>query len=121
LKAQQIEREKYEAKLRAENEAKQKAINEKLKAERLEKERIQAELKKRDDAEKERIRLIKESELKASLAGDKEKMQIWLDSISVSKPDVSKFERIESIERANEIFSKFEAFKIWAKKQIETL
>lgn len=91
----------------------QKQIDDKKKAD--EKAKKDAELKAENEA-KEKAEL----ERKASIAPDKEKLTIWLNSISLDEfaPESIK---PESVMVANDIMSKLEAFKNWALKQIETL
>ena len=113
-----------QAKLQAENDAKVnelKRLVEKAAKELEEKEK--AELKAIKDAEikaSEERALVERLAKKAASASDKVKLTTWLNSIKLDEfaPENIK---PESVKIANDIMSKLEAFKSWAKVQIETL
>jgi len=123
-----VEKEKADkilAEQKAIAEAKRKRIeaeNEtKLKAERIERERLESELKAKKDAEAEAERIRVEAELKAKKEADKmakapvkKQLSTWVDSFSI--PELS----VEN-EKKELIKEKFNAFKIWAKKEIENI
>lgn len=144
---QRIENERAaEAKKQAEILAKQKAEAERLakleaeKAEKLRKEqeailikerqdraKLEADLKSKRNAEIEaenkRIEAEKLAKLEAeklAKAPDKEKLKIWIESMTIKPIGAEKMNK-ESIILANEVFSKFESFKRWAKKEVESL
>ena len=103
-------------KLKAEADAK-------LKAERQAKEKIEAELKAKQQAEEKRLKEIadaerkkKEDEAKAAKAPKKQKLNVWIDSVSLVAPV-----GLESDELSKEIIEKFNGFKSWAKSKIESL
>lgn len=112
-----IERAKAKAeadRIEAENQAK-------LKAEREAKEKLEAELKAKKEAEIKAETERKEAEEKARKEAEKlakapvkKQLNIWVDSFELP-PFITEHEK------ANEIFNKFEAFKNWAKKEIENL
>ena len=115
------EREKADKLLEAQlaQAAKEKAIADaKLKAANEEREKLQREAKERQDAidkaDRERIA----AEKKAAKAPDKVKLTAWVNSISINEITVS---APESIQVAATITEKFNAFKAWAKTQIETI
>jgi hypothetical protein len=136
LKAQKEESDRLakiesdkQAKILAEEKekaAKEKAISDaKLKAEQEEKARIQEELEARQKAEQqakekavaeEKARVA--AEKKAAKAPDKVKLNTWVDSFNI--PEISLKEN-DSNEIADSIQVKFNAFKSWAKIQVETL
>lgn len=126
-KAEAVEHAKIEAKKQAEldkEKAKQDAI---LKKEREEKAKLEAELKAKQDAEnkakelkaKEDLRLKKEAEELAK-APVKDKMTDWIDKCLFKGIETSEMNE-EQIKLSNDIFSKFEGFKKWAKSEIEKL
>jgi hypothetical protein len=86
--------------LRKENEEKQKQleIERKRQVEELAKQKAKAEFEAK--------------------APDKEKMNRWIDSLNIAVPELS---NLNAMATANLISQKFEAFKVWAKQQIETL
>lgn len=122
---QRIENERAaETKKQAEILANQKAI---LLKERQDRAKLEAELKaKRDaeiEAENKRIEAEKLAKLEAeklAKAPDKEKLKIWIESMTIKPIGAEKMNK-ESIILANEVFSKFESFKRWAKKEVESL
>lgn len=138
LKAEAEEKEKQLAKERAEAEAKQKAIQEEadkkareekakqdaiLKAEQEAKAKIEAELQAKKDAEikaeAERLAKIeadKKAAEKLAKAGQKKQLETWIDAFQIEIPEHLKDDKI-----ANDILSKFWAFKSWAKKETENL
>lgn len=110
------EAEAKAAKLKAESDAK-------IKAEREAKEKIEAELKAKQQAEEKRLKEIadaerkkKEDEAKAAKAPKKQKLNVWIDSVSLVAPV-----GLESDELSKEIIEKFNGFKSWAKSKIESL
>ena len=120
------ERELMEAKLKAEQEAREKEIAiERAKAE-AEKQKLEAELKAKEQeakrlAEIESARIKAEQEAKAKVEQEakelakapiKVKLNAWIDGFSI--PEMKEAE-------AQEIINKFNAFKSWAKKEIEKL
>jgi len=120
------ERELMEAKLKEEQEAREKEIAiERAKAE-AEKQKLEAELKAKEQeakrlAEIENSRIKAEQEAKAKAEQEakrlakapiKVKLNAWIDSFSI--PDRKEVE-------AQEIINKFNAFKNWAKKEIEKM
>jgi len=87
--------------------------------------KLQAELKAKADAEKaEQIRIEDEkkavmvAEKKAAKAPDKVKMLVWIDELTLPFIELK---QNESNIKASDIKVKFEAFKNWAKSQIETI
>lgn len=124
LAEQKAEAERL-AKIEAEKQAKiQAELKEKADAERKEKERIEAELKAKQEkelaeqkekelTEKKRI----EEEKKAAKAPVKEKLTKWVNSFSIEIPD----SELLNNEIALNIKAKFDAFKKWAKSEIEKL
>jgi hypothetical protein len=106
------------AKLKAENEAK-------LEVERKERERLAAELKvKKDEEEKvkqaeiDRLAAEEKERIKASKATDREKLNKWVDSFTLTQLGAENI-KPESIKIANDITEKFYSFKVWAKLQVE--
>jgi len=124
LAEQKAEAERL-AKIEAEKQAKIQAdLKAKADAERKEKERIEAELKAKQEkelaeqkekelTEKKRI----EEEKKAAKAPVKEKLTKWVNSFSIEIPD----SELLNNEIALNIKAKFDAFKKWAKSEIEKL
>jgi hypothetical protein len=123
----QLEKERLEAKAKQEEieakareeKSKQEAI---LKAEREAKEKLEAELKAKKEAEIKAEKERKEADEKARQEAEKlakapikEQLNIWVDNFSIEIPD----EKLMNNETASLIKNKFEAFKTWAKKQIE--
>jgi len=116
-----IEKEKQDAIL-AEIEAKAKIEREKAEAERK---RLEDELKAKQEAERKAKELAEQleadriaAEKKAAKAPDKEKLVKMVDSIVISIPELKDSNAIAA---ANVINAKFEAFKTWAKSQIESV
>lgn len=114
LAEQKAAAESERKRIEAENEAK-------LKSERIERERLESELKAKKDAEAEAERIRVEAELKAKKDADKlakapvkKQLSTWVDSFSI--PELS----VEN-EKKELIKEKFNAFKIWAKKEIENI
>jgi hypothetical protein len=115
------EREQAEAKIKAEQEAARKAA-EKAAAEKA---KLEAELKAKRDAE---IKAQKEAEAKAEAerkakaeaakAPDKQKLTVWVESLSLPELILT-----TSTGKAAEgvIKEKFNAFKTWAKSQINNM
>jgi len=118
-----IEKEKQD-KILADIEAKAKIERDKAEAERK---RLEDELKAKQDAErkakeeadkKEAERIA--AEKKAAKAPDKERLTLWVESMLITGIGAENMSK-ESIDVANSIFSKFSAFKSWAKSEIEKL
>ena len=115
----EAERKKAEAeaeKIRKENEAK-------LKAEQEEKLKLQQELERKKlaeiKAENERLAKLEAEKLEAEKllkAPIKEQLNSWVDSFQNEIPENLKNDIV-----ANEILSKFWAFKKWAKNQIDAV
>lgn len=112
----QKEREEANAILKAEQE---KA---RIEAEKAAKEKaaLEAELKAKQQAEAEAVvkrnaEILAEEKAKAlaAKAPRKEKLTKWVESFEIPK--------FENDEKANDILSKFESFKTWAKSEIEKL
>lgn len=106
--------EEKQVKERAEHEAK-------LKAERIEREKIEAELKSKRDAEIKAENERKESERLAKIEADKlakapikNQLNTWVDSFTYGIPPTDN-------EATKLIIEKFEAFKKWAKSEINNL
>ena len=74
-------------------------------AELKEKQRLEAEAKAKIEAEK-----------KAAKAPVKEKLSVWINSLSTEIPN-----GLEKDNTALLIQAKFESFKVWANQQIESL
>lgn len=136
LKAEAAEKEKQLQEERAKAEAERKAIEEKARKEKLEAElkaaeilkaeqeakaKIEAELKAKKEAEekaeKERLAEIerqkKEAE-KLAKAPVKKQLTVWVDDFKLPEIQINH-------ETSTLIKTKFEAFKKWAKEQIETI
>ncbi len=97
-----------------------------IEKERAEAKKIADELKAKQDAENEAKRLAEEAEKKRiadekklAKAPDKEKLKAWLNTIVM--PDIPNGLSNESGTIGLEISNKFDNFKNWAIKQIETL
>jgi hypothetical protein len=115
------EREAEELKLKAEKEAKEnerlRKESEKIEAERqAERNRI-AELEKAEKARKAIELAELEAKKKAELAGDKEKLTNWVNSLSI---EIAGGLKPEGQTVAKEIGEKFESFKKWALTQINS-
>jgi len=135
------------AKQKVESDAKQKAIEDQMKkereaaeferkrveaenqkridAERKEREKLQAELRAKQEAEaRENLRIQKEqkakqdAEKKVAMAPDKDKLNIWVNSLIL--PDIS-LSSTNAINMSEDIQMKFKGFKNWAMFQINTL
>ena len=142
LQAESEQKEKELAAERAKAEAERKALEEKARKEREEAESIlkaeqekarieaekaakekaalEAELKAKQQAEAEAVakrnaEILAEEKAKAlaAKAPRKEKLTKWVESFEIPK--------FENDEKANDILSKFESFKTWAKSEIEKL
>jgi len=113
-----------ERKLQSDKEAKIKAENDaKLEAQQKENARIAKELQDKKDAEikAENERLAKiEADKKVAdkllKAGQKKQIESWIETFQIEIPEHLKDDKI-----ANDILSKFWAFKSWAKKETENL
>lgn len=119
----EAERKKAEEeRKKAEQEANRKLEEERRKAAELE-----AELKAKKEAEERAAAEIAKQEEekrkaaeKLAKAGDKAQLKVWVDSMLIGGIGTEKM-KPESVEVANEIISKFESFKTWAKSKIESL
>ena len=132
-KAIVAEREKQAKELarqKAESDAKQKAIEDAARIEREKQAAIiakqEVELKAKDAAElkakQEAIRIERERierEKQAAKAPDKDKLKVFVQSITL--PVLPELKQAESQVVLNVIASKFEAFKVWASQQIESI
>ena len=125
LKFEAEKREKEIALERKANEerlAKEQAENKaKLDAQRKENEKIAAELKAKKDTEIKAENEKKQAELQSKQNAEnlakapiKEKLNLWVDSFSLQNTDIQN-------EKTLLITQKFESFKLWAKKEIETI
>lgn len=122
----EAERKANEEKLRIEREAAKaeadrvaKINTERLKAEQEEKQKIANELKAKKDAEEkaERERIAEEERLKKEAdklakAPIKKQLNTWVDSFTIPVLTLEN-------EKKTAIIQKFEAFKVWAKTEIE--
>jgi hypothetical protein len=114
--------------LKAKAEAEQKAAEERAEAQRIqaENDRMATELKQRQEAEAEAKRqeeLQKASQIaemkRIATAGDKEKLQHWMNTFVHGQ--IPTMAQDSALETANEIQTKFNAFKSWADGQINKL
>jgi hypothetical protein len=124
IEAQRIENEKL--KLEAEKrekeiEAERKLNEQKLAEAKAKAEKIEAELKAQKDAEIKAENERKEAELKAQKEAEKnakapikKQLSLWVESFEIP------FFTIEN-DKAKQINAKFEAFKKWAKNEIENV
>lgn len=101
-------------KLRAENEAK-------LKKEQEAKAKLEAELKAKQDAEAKAKAERQQAELKVKAEAEKlakapikKQLTVWIDSFSIPEINIDN-------EKTKLINDKFQSFKEWAKKEIESL
>jgi hypothetical protein len=116
---QKLAEERAKAKAEADRiEAENKA---KLKAEQEAKAKLEAELKAKKDAEIKAENERKQSELKAKAEAEKnakapikKQLSIWVDGFSIAEINVEN-------EKKTLIKEKFEAFKKWAKNEIESI
>ena len=126
-KIEQEKRDKAE-KERLAKEAKERAENEaKLKKAAEEKAKLEAQIKAKEEADrKEKLRLEEiakaeaEAKRKASLAPQKDKITKWVKSFEIPVLDTKNFDENAS-DKAKEIVAKFDAFKKWAIKEIESV
>jgi membrane protein involved in colicin uptake len=115
------ERAEFEAKLKQERETRERLEREEL----AKREALMNELKAKEEAEQKRsaaeqaeqLRLKKEAETKAA-APDKEKLVNYINSLSFTELNLST-EKGKII--AGVISQKFEAFKVWAIQQSQTI
>lgn len=114
LKAEADKREK-------EIEAEREEARKKLKAEQEAKAKLEAELKAKKDAEIKADNERKQAELKAKAEAEKnakaqikKQLSFWVDSFSIAEINVEN-------EKKTLIKEKFEAFKKWAKNEIESI
>lgn len=126
IEAERIRQEEIAAenKRLKEEAEKQAAI---LEAERKKADALEAELKAKKDAEEAAAaEIAKQEEEKRKAAeklaksGDKAQLKAWVDSMLIQGIGTEKM-KPESVDVANEIISKFESFKTWAKSKIESL
>lgn len=109
-----------EEQMKFEAEQEQKRIEQQEK-ERKEKEELEAKLKAKQEEEKrlelerlaEEQRLKKEAE-KLAKAPVKKQLNAWVDTFQLPTPQIDN-------EKSREISSKFQAFKNWAKEQVESI
>jgi hypothetical protein len=121
LKAEAEQREKEIEAERKEHERELAIEKARLKAEAEQREKIEIELQKKKEAEEkveaERIEAElqekKEAEKKAK-APIKERLTVWIDGFNIAAINIEN-------EKKELIVSKFEAFKEWAKKEVENL
>lgn len=107
--------EAYKAKVEAE-QAERKAIEQ----QRIENEILKAELKARQDADLKLESDKAKAELKAKIEAEKiskepvkKQLSIWIDSFSIAEINIEN-------DKATLIKDKFESFKKWAKREIES-
>lgn len=107
--------EAYKAKVKAE-QAERKAIEQ----QRIENEILKAELKARQDADLKLESDKAKAELKAKIEAEKiskepvkKQLSIWIDSFSIAEINIENH-------KATLIKDKFESFKKWAKREIES-
>jgi len=118
------EAEKREKEIEAERKANEQKLAEeraKAKAEQESKAKLESELQAKKDAEIKAENERKQAELKAKAEAEKlakapikKQLNIWVESFSI--PEI----KIES-EKKNLIKEKFEAFKKWAKNEIDNI
>jgi len=126
-------RAKEEAKIKAQQEAERKEHEEALRKEREERERIEAEARAKQEKIEAELKAKKEAELKAqqeeenrkreeeklakkkALAPEVERLNEWVDAFEV--PVLLG----EETKKSKEIESKFKAFKVWAKKEVDKM
>lgn len=108
LENERLEKERKESERKlAEEREKQAKLEAELKAKK------EAEEKAKKEAEAEKQRLEKEAEERAK-APIKKQMLYWIDSFDIPETSIENH-------KVQEIKSKFEAFKKWAKSEIEKL
>ena len=108
--------------------AKQKAdADAKLKAANDEKKRLEDEVKAKNKAEQDAIdkeiadqKARLKAEKEAAKAPDRERLNLWVDSMVIKGIGTENLNE-ESVQIANEIMTKFSAFKNWAKTQVTNL
>jgi len=108
----EAERKQAEEKARKEREA----IEAKLKAEKDAREKAEAEIMAKAEAEKKAEADRIEAEKKAAKAPKKTKMNLWIESMTITAPS-----GLESDSDVTEIINKFNSFKNWAKTQVNNL
>lgn len=120
LKADADAKEKAIEKERADAKAKLKAVqienNRLLDIEKDKSDKIIADAKAKIDAEAEKLEAKRIEKLNLELAPIKFQLQEWVNTFSIQIP-----ESLEQDEIANEILSKFWAFKSWSNNQIKSL
>lgn len=122
IEAEMVAKEAIEAKERAEKERKEReSYEDKIKAERIERERVEAELKAKKDAELKAENARIEAERIAKIEADKlakapikNQLNTWVDSFTYGIQPIDN-------EATKLIIEKFEAFKKWAKSEINNL
>lgn len=122
IEAERVAKEAIEAKERAEKERKEReSYEDKIKAERIERERVEAELKAKRDSEIKAENARLEAERLAKIEADKlakapikNQLNLWVDSFAYGIPPTDN-------EATKLIIEKFEAFKKWAKSEINNL
>lgn len=120
-KANELKLAEERAKAKAEAdriEAKNKAL---LKAEQEKKEKLEAELKAKLEAEQKAENERKQAEAKAKLEAEKlqkaplkKQLTVWVESFTIAEINIEN-------EKKTLIKEKFEAFKKWAKNEIENI
>lgn len=113
------------AKIEADKQAKiQAELDAKLKKEQEDKAKLEAELKAKKDAEIKAENERRQAELKAKAEAEKlakapikEQLNKWVDGFSIELPS----SELLNNEKALLIKSKFDAFKKWAKTEIESI
>lgn len=108
-KERQIEANK-QAELQAEKDAE-------IKKEREAREKLEADLKAKQDAELKAEQEAKKEAEKLAKAPIKKQLSVWVDEFSIAIPS----NELLNNDVALDIKSKFEAFKKWAKSEIEKL
>lgn len=131
LKAAKEKADKAAQKLKEENDkklAKEKAdASEKIRIEKEKSDKLQKELDDKKAAEKleidkknAEIEKQKKDAEKLAKAPVKDKMNLWVDSMTINGIGAENFND-QQLQVANEIFKKFASFKTWAKAEIEKL
>jgi hypothetical protein len=128
----QAEKEREELRIKAAKEAKEnERLRKEAEAKRIESEKEAKRIEQERQAERNRIAELErienerktkeaaeiEAQKKAALAGDKEKLNKWVNSLSI---EIAGGLKPEGQKVANQISEKFEAFKKWAFTQINT-
>ncbi|NJL75299.1 MAG: hypothetical protein HC892_09975 [Saprospiraceae bacterium] len=82
--------------------------------------KLEAELKAKQDKEAAEQKAKQEAAEKFKKANDTYKLSTWVDEMNIKKIENANL-KPESQKLADEIFGKFQAYKLWAKSQIEKL